>query len=224
VATVNDGPHVLPSRVVALIAAVVFASCTSVGNQGPPSPTAADMTSRAPATPSPAPIVPALARTFQSNVYGYTIDHPATWRARSATRGLVGLEPPWVDGEAVDQLAAQADFAAAGPPGTIVIGSGRLPAGADLASWTDGTAVELCGTPEAREPFPVDGQAGQLLTYPSCKGLFHQWLTFTTADLGWHVVWIDEPGRAAFDRELFEAIVGTLRLDSGAAGPRPSRS
>jgi|KBSSwiStaDraftv2_1062776.scaffolds.fasta_scaffold423417_2 hypothetical protein len=156
------------------------------------------------ATPAPATVtVPALDATYQSAVYGYSIDYPEYFSVRPATRRLDGAETPWVDSAGVDQLSAAA---------TIVIGSGDLAAGMDMEGWIGNAITPVCGQPASADPVAIGGEPGRLLMFTSCNGYFHLWATTVHGPAGYHIVWVSDPGSEAESRAIFSAILASFKF------------
>jgi hypothetical protein len=154
-----------------------------------------------------------LDRTFVSQLYGYSVDHPQSFDERPATVPLQGTAPPLFGEPIVDRLESASMDA-------IVLASAELPAGVkDLDAWTAATARAFCGTPTSSESMTVGGANGTLDTFGSCQGYFHQWLTMVRDGRGYHVVWLSETGSEAADRSLFLGILETFEFGGPARSP-----
>jgi hypothetical protein len=188
----------------------------------PPTPTAPTSTI-VPAQSSPVPLI-----TFSSTVYGYTIDYPADWTARSATRRLSGLELPFDTSPGVDTLSLPLDRyggSSGGPHGSIFIGSGEVAPGTALAAWSVSQAQAICGAITTQEDITIGGEAGRFLTFSACNGnpIFAMWATALHGTSGFCVIWVNDPSTETSDRALFEKILATFTFPKGsAASPTPS--
>jgi hypothetical protein len=163
------------------------------------------------ALPSPMPVdlLP-----FASTFYGYSIGYPTGWTNRPATRSLVGFEPPWTDGPAVDEFAGGENRAIA-PNGQLVVANAELLAGTTLAAFTAQSAVTTCGETFNQETIELAGESATLTTFPSCYGFFHQWVTVVRGTTGWHIVWLNSPGSEGADRVILDRILASFEFPPG---------
>ena len=202
--------------VVLLVGRAVLTSRADVG--APSSPPAAS------ASPTPGPTAAPQRPTeglqpYTSALYGYTIDYPVEWTARAATSRLPAHAPPWADDPTVDLLEGGAG---GGPFGALDIASVALEGAETLETWTASVVRGLCGEPASTEAIELDGEPALLLTYAEgCNGLFHIWVTVVHDGTATHIVWLDDAGREAADRELFDDILATFRFPPD---PSPSSS
>lgn len=182
-------------------------------------------------TPSPGPtaqpqVPTAGLETFTSGLYGYSIGYPSEWRVKAATRPLEPTEPPWAGSAPVDYFEQQRDLygsPAGGPLGSLIAASVDIGPEGTLEDWTASTAIATCGEPSSRETIVVDGQSALMLVYSEgCYGLLHLWVTVVDGATGTHIVWLDDLGREAADRALFEDILATFSFPSdGQVSPTP---
>lgn len=191
----------------ALAVIVLSLSLLAVPIFGPPRP-----------TPSPTPTAPASELTpFESSLYGYSIEYPTGWAVTEATRRLVGMEAPWVDGDAVDQF--KAPFGGVSRNAVVVVARAEVPPGSTLDEWTQNVASATCGTESAREVVAIDGVAANVLTFARCNGYFHIWATVLRGTSLYHIVWLNFTGTEAADRALFDRMLGTVDLAFEVQGP-----
>ncbi|HKB28772.1 MAG TPA: hypothetical protein VKC59_07100 [Candidatus Limnocylindrales bacterium] len=192
-------------------------------NVGVPPTQTAPTSTLVPPQGSPVPLI-----TFTSTVYGYTIDYPADWTARNATRRLSGLELPLDTSPGVDTLSLPVDRyggSTGGPHGTIYIGSGEVAPGTALAPWSASQAQAICGAATTQEDVAIDGEAGRFLSFSACNGnpIFAMFATALHGTSGFYVAWANDPGTETFDRALFEKILATFAFPKGTpASPAPS--
>jgi hypothetical protein len=153
---------------------------------------------------------------FTSELYGYSFVYPSGWEVRPADHALVGTEIPWDSSTAIDHFGS--------PSGddSIIVASTEMPLATSLASWTDRTAVAVCGSPTTSTDLEVGGEPARLSTYATCFGAFHLWVTVLHARRAYHIVWLGNPGTEAFDRQLFSQILVSFRFpDTGPAPTAP---
>jgi hypothetical protein len=212
-----------------LVAALALGGAVFLIGRSTPSVGGPAATPSVPPSPTAPPAPPTLLPTsglvpYTSGQYGYTIEIPDGWGARASTRKLVGTEPPWADGPAVDSLTTAGDFPPTGTPvGTILIAASVMPAGTTLDSWTSDTAEATCGAPTSKAATVVDGEPATVSTYANCYDAFHQWVTVLHGGYGWHIVWLNDLGSESADVVFFEQILATFRFgELPPASPAPS--
>jgi hypothetical protein len=207
-----------PRRIALAAAAVaIFAVGVGVGANllgrpsnmigGPPSP------SPSASQPAPTPLPATELIRFRSTMYGYSIDTPRVWVARNATRALVGTEPPWVDSPPIDQFSAKIDRygeRSGDPGGTLIIAAADLSLPTTLQSWTDGTAIAVCGTPTTREAITIDAEPASLVTFATCYSAYHLWATVLHGGKAYHIVLLDTGVNKAADRVLFDQLLASF--------------
>ena len=198
-------------------------SALSVG-----SPTASPSGSPTTQLPPPTQLPASGLVPFTSAQYAYTISVPKGWGVRAATRMLDGLEPPWVDSPAVDDISLGGAFPPSGAPtGILVIAASLTPSGATLESWTSGTAAATCGSPASQDAITVDGEAATMTTFAACYGAFHQWVTVLHGGYAWHIIWLNDLGSESADAVFFDQVLPTFRfgeLPAGSPAQSPASS
>jgi hypothetical protein len=158
---------------------------------------------------------------YTSAIYGYSIAYPGEWQVRVATRPLGALEIPWGTSDGIDDFEPGTD-GSGGPSGALFVATPVI-GSRTLDGWTANTAYAVCGRPASDEGIEVAGGPARLLTYPSCNGLFHLWVTAVHGPTGAHIIWLDDAGREAADRALFEQILATFSFPPDTpASPAPS--
>jgi len=223
-------PHWSPQLRLATSALVVVAIVAlAVQAIGPlPSTTGTLPTAQPTATPAPTGPPPTLLpesslTTVVSKQYAYTISVPVGWGVRAASRVLGVAEPPWADGDAIDDLGPGALPPSGTPEGSIIVGAAPLAPATTLDSWTRGVLVPTCGQPTAVVDLTVDGEPARMSTYASCYDGFHQWVTVLHEGWGWHIVWLNEPGTESADATYFGQLLPTFRFPAEPpAAPPPS--
>jgi hypothetical protein len=175
----------------------------SVGGPGevPPSTSAPSATGGFDPTPSPSAASSAML-TFTSTVFGYTIDHPASFAARPATEPWpanqrVGNEEPWVD-----------RFFAAQTGAFVGIASQILPADTSADAWMSNYADRLvdrhCGGPPSDwTGTTVNGVAGRRLAF-TCDGYAAIEVVWVVGDRGWVITGVPS---------VVELMLPTLRAE-----------
>lgn len=201
-----------PGTIVGMLvaAAGVLAGCAGVDS-------ATRSPSAAPSSAAPV-VVSALTQTFTSAVYGYSIKHPVTFAPTAATAKLEGAAVPIMDGSDVDLLSASTVV--------VVMAAPEIEPGTTLDRWTADTATGFCGAATTTEAVQVGGLPATLSTFDSCKGLFHLWVTAVGHGRGYHVIWTNQRGSEAADRDLFLKMLASFELGAattpttlGTAGP-----
>jgi len=138
--------------------AILRPGASQVGGPAPsPSPSPGPSS---PAAPSPIAIPP-LSEVFTSPIHGYSVGHPAGWRARAATE-------PWRALSVVPYDAPYADVLGPDPQSAeyLTIASVALAQGTTVEAWIEEylafARFKPCGTPLATEPVTIDGVVGVL--------------------------------------------------------------
>jgi hypothetical protein len=160
--------------------------------------------------------------TYTSAIYGYSIDYPTEWQVQVATRSLTAIEIPWGTSAGIDDFEQGTD-GQGGPSGALFVATPDIGSAFTLDAWTARTAYSVCSTPATDEAIEVAGEPARMLTYPSCNGLFHLWVTVVQGTTGAHIIWLDDAGREAADRAIFEDILDTFSFPPDArTSPVPS--
>jgi hypothetical protein len=163
------------------------------------------------------------AERFRSSVYGFSIELPDGWSAIPAGRRLDDGEQPRTGGGGTDILGegasprvSEMDLPA------VVIGAQRAPAGLTLEDWSDRVteivdAQKGCPAPATIERVHVGSETAVLLSYPDCpagSGLYHWWTAVLHDDLAFQIVWFDETGNGAADREGLDRLFTGFEFDA----------
>jgi hypothetical protein len=187
-------------------AAVVLAACQAAGAGGSPSaPTG---------TPVPTPI--AEWATFESDRYGYAIDHPADWEPREKVGSAVpSILRPYNPG--ADFITTPYHHKATTRHG-VQVAAAPVERGTDLMDFTNDVHMS-CGSPWAEEEITLGGEAAISRTF-SCNGNRPVYVQITAIhhDMG-YVVWLMTSERPhADDRDEYETIIDSFKFtDSTAA-------
>jgi len=166
---------------------------------------------------------PLALATFTSSRYGFSIGYPAGWAVTQAKRDLGQYDIPWASGDQVDLMEGSGTSSGPLQPGSgeLDLASTPLIPGTTLDDFTAKTAQQTCGGGRSIA-VGVDGEAGTLGEFAKCQGDFHQWVTVIHGGRGYHIIWLDAPGNAAFDRVIFQQILATFRFSSATATSAPS--
>jgi hypothetical protein len=139
------------------------------------------------------------ARSFTSELGGYSIRYPSGWSAREAT----------TPGKP-DRLSAAT--AGASLP-AVTVTSEDLPAGTDAGRW----GVIVNSRPELScqhqawyRRRSIGGEPAIVSRYLGCNGADEQWATVVHQGRGYTVRWRGKPGRINADGPLFDALLKTL--------------
>ena len=151
------------------------------------------------------PVIPALDRTYTSTISGYSIGYPSAWAVTQATQ-------PWTAG--YDTMTYSDSI---GTGSITMYGTSRkLPAGMSFENWfaaydADRVLGTRCGVPSLNEDVTVDGFVGKLDVH--CPASYLEAV-------------IPKGGRVyvftmfyPYNRPLFEALLGTVRLTPETATP-----
>jgi hypothetical protein len=157
--------------------------------------------------------------SFDSPVYGYTLEHPAGWTTIPAEGELEPGEPPTTSSGRTDVIAAHASLMVSDMTlPAIVVGAQPVEPGTTLDDWTAEVQAIVAGFKGCAEPSEIDaidvaGEPAALLVYPDCPaglGLDHLWVVFVHDELGFQMVWFDESSDGPVEREEFEQILSTV--------------
>lgn len=166
---------------------------------------------RPPAARTAAAPAPRLEKTFTSPRYGYTVRFPADWSAQRAGRALARDELVSSSSDSVDRLSE--DPRGSGRP-MLTVGAQPVAEGTDLAATTKRQLEEQVGCrPRSETSLTVGGEQARVLSYPACATLDIVWTVLVRGSSGFHIVWWSEQGRAAADRPLYDAILGSFAFD-----------
>jgi hypothetical protein len=179
-----------------LIATAMLAGCASGSS---PTGSAASV----PSSVAPAAVT-ALTQTYASGLYGYSIKYPVTFSPTAATTRLNGAALPSMDGGGVDLLS--------GSTALVVMAAPDIEPATTLERWTADTATGFCGAASATEAVQAGGLPATMSTFESCSGLFHLWVTAVGQGRGYHVIWTNQRGSEAADRDLFLKMLATFAL------------
>jgi hypothetical protein len=161
----RTGGYVVSIALVALAVVVVLRLGRDTGTPSD------QRTPTAPVTaPTPTPVSTEGWVPFQSDLYGYTMAHPADWEVRPASE-------PWRPGaEFVERTEMSDLFVGADGQSRIYVASMPVPTGTSPAQWLaqaelDHRAVEeeVCGEYLGFEPVTVDGVDARI-SVPDCEG------------------------------------------------------
>jgi hypothetical protein len=180
-----------------LVATAMLAGCASGG-------TPTGSASTVPSTVAPVAVT-ALTQTYTSALYGYSIKYPVTFSPTTATTKLKGAAVPVMDGGGVDLLS--------GSTAVVVMAAPEIEPGTKLERWTADTATGFCGAASATEAVQAGGLPAIMSTFGSCKGLFHLWVTAVGPGGGYHVIWTNQRGSEAADRDLFLKMLATFAIE-----------
>jgi hypothetical protein len=163
--------------------------------------------------------IPALTETFVSTRNGFSVNYPAGWSVRAATKSWPGdiFLPP--GNPAFDELQRLGEA-------SLNVASQRLAAGQTEADWLASfahpyTGSAPCGTTPADAPrLPIDGHLGYLVDSGCPMPADRQ---FSVPDLKYRAIVIADDRVYDFqlygnvDRAYLEAILTTVRLDPASA-------
>ena len=104
----------------------------------------------------------------------------------------------------------------------LVIGAQPVADGTSAEEWARTVrrivrAQKGCRAPASTRAIEVDGEDAVLLRYPDCprgSELDHRWVAAVHGGRGFHLVFFDEPGHAARDREVFRDLVAGISFDA----------
>jgi hypothetical protein len=150
------------------------------------------------------PIIPPLERTYTSALSGYSIKYPSAWAVTPATQ-------PWTGGYYTEHYS---DLIGDGFA-TFYGASMKLPAGMPFETWfaaydADRTRTN-CANPTGNEDVTVDGVVGHLDVH--CPNEYLEAVIPKGGRV--YVLTMFQP----FNRPLFEALLGTVRLTPETATP-----
>jgi hypothetical protein len=139
------------------------------------------------------------ARTFTSELYGYSIRYPGDWSARTArTPGKPDRLSPVSARSALPVVAVTAE---------------DLPAGTSQGGWS----AIVHSRPEAGGCAPawyrrrsVDGEPAMVTRYLACNGADEQWASFAHNNRGYTAVWRGKVGRTKADGPRFDALLRSV--------------
>src|SRR5262249_20233453 len=158
---------------------------------------------------------------YTSSRYGFSISYPTGWSAKAAVRDLGQFDSPfWSGDDRVDVFEGTGTGTAPAQPsaGILAIGAATLPPSTSLEEFTNATAGVQCGR-KTGAPVSVDGDVGSLAEYDNCQGEFQLWVTVIHEGRGYHILWLDAPANAGFDRAVFRQILATFRSPVPGAPP-----
>jgi hypothetical protein len=172
-----------------------------------------------PSASGSAVLIPALTETFVSIRNGFSVDYPAGWSVRPATKSWPADIFLPLGNPAYDELQRRGEAA-------LNVASQRLAAGQTEADWLASffhpyQGPDPCGTAPADSPrLQIDGHSGYLVDV-GCPMPADR--TFSVPDLQYRAIVIAD-GRVYdirldgnVDRAYFDAIVATIRLDPSSA-------
>jgi hypothetical protein len=163
---------------------------------------------------------------FTSRRYGYAISYPSAWKVTEAVRDLRQFDVPWWSGsEQIDAFTGPGTGTSPGQPaeGELGIAAAALPSETSLQDFTNATAGLTCGHATGT-PVSVDGESGSLAEYANCQGYFQLWLTVLHDGRGYHILWLDAPANAGYDRAIFQQVLSTFRFNGAIGTASPERS
>jgi hypothetical protein len=192
-----------------------FVAFRLAGYGGPPLPTPTPSPSPTPAATQP--VTPSTTlEPFTSEGYGYTVSHPANWRAHAGTTNLGAVFYPYDYSQGVDYFSATAPDVS--DPGLIVAGPTVDP-GTTLEGWiADIEQLQAtnmgCSAPDASEQLAIDREPAVALTWLDCPE-YLLWAGVVHGGRAYHVIWIDHyavgnPTLQATDRAAFDRILASF--------------
>jgi hypothetical protein len=204
------------------VALVIVAACSGSSASPPSSPASVPVTVTASQPPSAAVettgVIPSAASTpvtFTSQLYGYSITLPASWRVRAAILPWNGASAPGNDASTVDKFVSPATVSAFGFAGPVAADLDQFVK--DNIAWTVRDHGDTCPAtaPETTDPIQIGGEDGMLLSW-NCGTLINQALVIRDGTA--FVLVMRDPGvqaaTDATDRALLEDLLNSVTLPS----------